>query len=61
MSTIIEIDGIRHRLVEDEDKGSNCSDCSLESVCPKTKGIHLAVNALCVILDDYDHHFEIEK
>ena len=57
MSTIIEIDNIRHMLVEDIENGDNCCICSLNELCPKIRDQHLASNALCVIFEDFDHHF----
>jgi hypothetical protein len=60
MSIVIEIDNIRHVAVEDYEDGSSCSKCSLSNVCPAKTGVHTAERAICAILEDYDHHFEIE-
>lgn len=61
MGVVIEIDGVRHTLVDDTERGSMCSICSLESICPKVNGEHIAERALCIIFEDFDYHFEIEK
>lgn len=49
---IVEIDGIRHRLVHGRDKTSPCYRCSLEHVCSKYIG------SPCLRGGDY---FKLEK
>lgn len=52
MKAIVEIDGIRHRLVHGRDKTSLCYRCSLERVCSKYIG------SPCLRGGDY---FKLEK
>lgn len=51
---VIEIDGVRHKLVSDKTVGDVCSQCSLAKLCN-----HLTI-MLCETLKK-DTHFEIEK
>lgn len=52
MKIIVEIDGIRHRLVHGRNKKSPCYDCSLERVCSKYIG------SPCLRAGDY---FKLDK
>lgn len=51
---VIERNGVRHQLVEDEPLIVYCEYCSLNDICG-TKGV-----SLCAILGDSYRHFEIE-
>ena len=51
---VIERNGVRHQLVEDEPQQIWCEDCSLNNIC-YIKGIYL-----CAVLGNIDCHFEIE-
>ena len=56
MATVIEIDGVRHLLVDDKLPTFNCSDCSLNKECKILESI-----GICEALSDKRVHFEIEK
>lgn len=57
MNVVIEIDGVRHRLVVDDDP--SCLNCSLYGRC---KGIANICDYLFDELNDKIYaHFEIEK
>lgn len=46
MKVIIEIDGIRHRLIENKEKIS-CSQCSLENFCSRLCQEPYGGNTIC--------------
>lgn len=50
---IVEIDGQRHRLVEDK-SDATCDKCSLRGIC-------VATSAVCIALGNYFCHFEKEE
>lgn len=51
---VIERNGVRHQLVEDEPQQIWCEDCSLKDIC-YIKGINL-----CAVFGQSFCHFEIE-
>lgn len=51
---MIEINGVRHQLVEDDPIRGFCENCSLYDIC-----LMKEIN-LCAILGNCDCHFEIE-
>lgn len=51
---VIERNGVRHQLVEDEPQQIWCEDCSLNDIC-YIKGINL-----CAVFGQSFCHFEIE-
>ena len=57
MEVVIEINGVRHKLVEDNETSCGCEDCSLGKKCFFDKH-------LCDMFSkeyESDSHFEIEK
>lgn len=51
---VIERNGVRHQLVEDEPQQIWCEDCSLNDIC-YIKGVNL-----CAVFGQSFCHFEIE-
>lgn len=55
---VIEIDGVRHRLVPDtEIPKAECMRCSMQQYCYTCDEI---VSGLCCVFDQEDCHFEKE-
>ena len=57
MEVEIKIDGVVHKLVEDNENSCGCDDCSLSKICFFDKH-------LCDMFSkeyESDSHFEIEK
>lgn len=51
---VIEINGVRHQLVEDKPLGVLCEGCSLNYLCYRQQV------DICADLENSDCHFEIE-
>lgn len=51
---VIERNGVRHQLVEDQPQSAFCENCSLNDIC-YIKGINL-----CAVFGQSFCHFEIE-
>lgn len=51
---VIEINGVRHQLVEDKPLGVLCEGCSLNYLCYRQQV------DICADLENRDCHFEIE-
>lgn len=49
---VVEINGVRHKLVKDDVMYNACSECTLRSMC--------GGDDICTSLGNIDGHFEIE-
>lgn len=52
---VIEINGVRHQLVEDKPLGILCEGCSMINLCYRQQV------DICAALENSDCHFEIES
>ena len=57
---VIEIDGVRHKLVEAKDN-SRCDSCSLQELCDEAWINSMDCNICGSLMIDIWHHFVLES